>query len=92
MDLQRNAHAQVALELSRNNMSAAVDALRKYLDVYANDKDAWEQLGELYLQVGGCTYGWRGSGGAVLTCGWGAGGAAGGAVFTACTYRRVGEG
>jgi len=42
---------QAALELSKNNMPGAVDAIRKYLDVYANDKDAWEQLGELYLQM-----------------------------------------
>lgn len=42
---------QAALELSQNNTAGAIDAIRKYLDVYANDKDAWEQLGELYLQV-----------------------------------------
>lgn len=33
-------------------MAGAVEALKAYLDVYANDKDAWEQLGEMYLEVG----------------------------------------
>jgi hypothetical protein len=41
----------VALEKSRGNFTAAADALRKYLDTWSNDREAWEELGELYLQV-----------------------------------------
>ncbi len=43
---------QVSLERSRGNLSGAIEALRKYLDVMANDKDGWEELAELYLEVG----------------------------------------
>ena len=42
---------QIAVEKTRGNTQAAVEALRKYLDIYAGDKDAWEELGELYLEV-----------------------------------------
>ena len=42
---------QVALEKSRDNLSAAIEALRKYVDMYQTDREAWEELGELYLQV-----------------------------------------
>ncbi|GFR47411.1 hypothetical protein Agub_g9128 [Astrephomene gubernaculifera] len=41
----------VALERSRGNLHAAVEALRKYLDVFANDKEGWEELAELYLEA-----------------------------------------
>lgn len=43
--------AQVALEKTRGNLPGAVDLLRKYLDVWCNDREAWEELGELYLEV-----------------------------------------
>ena len=42
---------QVALERSKGNLSGAIELLRKYLDVYMLDRVAWEELGELYLQV-----------------------------------------
>lgn len=42
---------QVALEKSRDNISGAIEALRKYVDMYQTDREAWEELGELYLQV-----------------------------------------
>lgn len=41
----------VALEKSRGNAGAAIEALRRYVDVYQTDREAWEELGELYLQV-----------------------------------------
>ncbi|KAG2483062.1 hypothetical protein HYH03_018045 [Edaphochlamys debaryana] len=41
----------VALERSRGNTEGAITALRKYLDIFANDKDAWEEMAELYLEV-----------------------------------------
>ena len=41
----------MATEKSRGNLSGAIELLRKYLDVYMLDKVAWEELGELYLQV-----------------------------------------
>ena len=43
--------SQVAVEKSRGNLSAAIELLRKYIDTYMLDKGAWEELGELYLQV-----------------------------------------
>ncbi len=41
------------MERSRGNLAAAIEALRKYLDTFANDKDGWEELAEMYLEVGG---------------------------------------
>lgn len=41
----------VSLERSRGNLSGAIEALRKYLDVMANDKEGWEELAELYLEA-----------------------------------------
>lgn len=41
----------VAVEKTRGNLNGAVDALRKYLDVWANDREGWEELGELYLEM-----------------------------------------
>lgn len=40
----------VSLEKSKGNTSGAIDLLRKYLDTYMNDLEAWEELGELYLE------------------------------------------
>lgn len=45
---------QVALEKSKGNTAAAIELLRKYVDVFQTDKEAWEELGELYLQA--CAY------------------------------------
>ncbi|PNH06369.1 ER membrane protein complex subunit 2 [Tetrabaena socialis] len=50
-DLSEDERGRVALERTRGNTTAAIDALRKYLEVFANDKDAWEELAELYLEV-----------------------------------------
>ncbi|GIL75572.1 hypothetical protein Vretimale_15176 [Volvox reticuliferus] len=41
----------VALDRSRGNLTSAIEALRKYLDTFANDKDGWEELAEMYLEV-----------------------------------------
>ena len=43
----------MAAEKTRGNTLAAVEALKKYLEVHAGDKDAWEEMGDLYLEVGG---------------------------------------
>ena len=43
---------QVAVERSRGSITAAIEALRKYLDVFSNDRDGWEELAEMYLEVG----------------------------------------
>lgn len=42
---------QVALERSRGNLLSAIDVLKKYVDVFSNDKEAWEELAEMYLEV-----------------------------------------
>lgn len=42
---------QVALEKSKGNIAAAMELLRKYVDVFQTDREAWEELGELYLQA-----------------------------------------
>ncbi|MEW5300729.1 MAG: hypothetical protein WDW36_003639 [Sanguina aurantia] len=41
----------VALERSRGNLLSAIDVLKKYVDVFSNDKEAWEELAEMYLEV-----------------------------------------
>ncbi len=41
----------MALEKSQGNLGAAVEALRKYVDVFQTDREAWEELGSLYLQA-----------------------------------------
>jgi len=45
------AGLQVALEKSKGNLSGAIELLRKYVDIYMLDREAWEELRELYLQV-----------------------------------------
>ena len=41
----------MALEKSQGNVGAAIEALRKYVDVFQTDRDAWEELGVLYVQA-----------------------------------------
>ncbi|KXZ47288.1 hypothetical protein GPECTOR_36g15 [Gonium pectorale] len=41
----------VALQRSQGDTPAAIDAMKKYLDVFSNDKDAWEELADMYLEV-----------------------------------------
>ena len=41
----------MALAKSKGNLNAAIELLRKHVDVFMLDKVAWEELGELYLQV-----------------------------------------
>ena len=45
---------QVALAKSKGNLNTAIELLRKHVDVFMLDKMAWEELGELYLQVQSC--------------------------------------
>lgn len=42
---------RVALEKSKGNIAGAIEALRKYVDIFQTDREAWEELGELYLQA-----------------------------------------
>lgn len=55
MPLQVSCSNHAALSCARVpvRLQAAIEALKKYLDVYANDKDAWEEMADLYLQVKG---------------------------------------
>ena len=48
---ERSTVPQVAVEKSKGALSNAIELLRKYVDTYMLDKAAWEELGELYLQV-----------------------------------------
>ena len=41
----------MALEKTKDNIPGAIDLLCKYLDLFMTDREAWEELGELYLQV-----------------------------------------
>lgn len=54
---------QVALERETGNLSEAIDVLVTYVDHYMNDREAWEELAECYLEVWGagvCVgYGWE---------------------------------
>lgn len=47
---------QVAAEKSKGSLSNAIELLRKYIDTYMLDRAAWEELGDLYLQVWHKTY------------------------------------
>jgi len=62
---------QAGLHRGLGELSAAIDVLRHYLDHYSNDKDAWEELADCYLEVRGG--GW-GRGVLVVGQGWGVGG------------------
>lgn len=42
---------QVALEKTKGNLAGAIETLRKYVDIFQTDKEAWEELGQLYLEV-----------------------------------------
>lgn len=42
---------QVALEKTKGNIAGAIETLRKYVDIFQTDREAWEELGELYLQA-----------------------------------------
>ena len=44
---------QVALAKASGKPGAAIDLLRRHVDVYMTDREAWEELAELYVQVGG---------------------------------------
>ena len=39
------------MEKTRGNTQGAIDALRKIVDIYSNDREAWEELAELYLEL-----------------------------------------
>ncbi len=42
---------QVAMERAKGNTVGAIGLLQKYVDTNQMDKDAWEELADLYLQV-----------------------------------------
>lgn len=50
-DSQLLLKRQVALEKTKGNTAAAIDALRKYIDIFQTDREAWEELADLYLQA-----------------------------------------
>lgn len=43
--------SQIALQKTLGNTQGAIDLLKKYLDIFLTDREAWEELAELYLQV-----------------------------------------
>lgn len=42
---------QVALEKTKGNLAGAIEVLRTYVETFQTDKEAWEELGCLYLEV-----------------------------------------
>eukprot|EP00798_Chlamydomonas_sp_ICE-L_P005710 gene5710-12772_t len=40
----------IALEKSKGNLPGVIEGLKKYLEVFANDKEAWEELSEVYIE------------------------------------------
>ncbi len=44
------------MERAKGNTAGAISLLQKYLDTNQMDKDAWEELADLYLQVQSCTF------------------------------------
>ena len=50
-DSQMLLKRQVALEKTKGNLAGAIEALRKYVDTFQTDREAWEELGHLYLEV-----------------------------------------
>ena len=50
-DSQMLLKRQVALEKTRGNLSGAIETLRKYVETFQTDREAWEELGHLYLEV-----------------------------------------
>ncbi|KAK9791594.1 hypothetical protein WJX73_009768 [Symbiochloris irregularis] len=50
-DSQYLLKRQVALEKTQDNIQGAIDLLCKYVDLFMMDREAWEELGELYLQA-----------------------------------------
>ena len=44
-------YLQVAMEKTKGNTVKAIELLRTYLDTFMTDKDAWAELGDLYLEV-----------------------------------------
>ena len=47
----RFASVQIACEKTRGNTSRALELLQKYVDTFMTDREAWEELGDMYLQV-----------------------------------------
>lgn len=45
-------YLQVAAARTKGDLPGAVEYLRTYLDFFMNDRDAWDELAELYLEVG----------------------------------------
>lgn len=43
--------AQVAAARTKGDLPGAVEYLKTYLDFWMNDREAWEELTELYLEV-----------------------------------------
>lgn len=51
LGLSAKVHLQVAMEKTKGNTVKAIEVLRTYLDTFMTDKDAWAELGDLYLEV-----------------------------------------
>lgn len=50
---------QAALHRSAGQLSTAIDVLRLYLDHYMNDREAWEELADCYIEVCGSGCSWN---------------------------------
>eukprot|EP00884_Botryococcus_braunii_P012080 jgi/Botrbrau1/20873/Bobra.0135s0008.1 len=50
-DCQMMLKRQVALEKTRGDIPKAIELLRKYVDVFMTDTEAWAELADLYVQA-----------------------------------------
>lgn len=42
---------QIAINKTKGDLAGAAQALRTYLDSFSSDKDAWEELADIYTEV-----------------------------------------
>ena len=53
MTEERVIFVQIAIEKTKGNLVKAIELLKTYVDTFMTDKEAWSELGDLYLQVFG---------------------------------------
>jgi hypothetical protein len=49
---------QAALHRGLGELAAAIEVLRQYLDNFSDDREAWKELADCYLEVCACCFAW----------------------------------